>query len=149
MVSLLEVEALLTYDLGRLPRAPERPLLSDVRQDQRGSQSARGSEQRYDTGRSHNSVRAKTSLLDNPEGKGRKMKCNLCHGQYSDKTTVLSFQRGGRTVVVEDVPALVCDVCGDELVTEAVAREVEKLLRKEPQGTAPLYRFPVRVPPST
>jgi YgiT-type zinc finger domain-containing protein len=77
------------------------------------------------------------------------MKCNLCHGQYSDNTTVLSFQRGARTVVVEDVPALVCDVCGDELVTEAVAREVEELLRKEPQGTAPLYRFPERVPPPT
>ena len=75
------------------------------------------------------------------------MKCNLCHGQYIDKTTVLSFQRRGRTVVVEDVPALVCDLCGDELVTGAIAREVEELLGQQPQGKAPLYRFPEKVPP--
>ena len=113
----------------------------DQWQDERGSQSARGSEQRYDTGRSHNRVRAETSLLDNPEGKGRKMKRNLCHGQYSDKTAVLSFQLGVRTVVVEDVPALVSDVCRDELVTEETIRKVEELLETEPQASAPLYRY--------
>jgi YgiT-type zinc finger domain-containing protein len=75
------------------------------------------------------------------------MKCNLCHGQYSDKTTVLSFQRGGRAVVVEDVPALVCDVCRDELVTEATVRKIEELLETEPQASAPLYRFPQEASP--
>ena len=77
------------------------------------------------------------------------MKCNLCQGLYIEKTTVLSFRRQGHTVVVEDVPALVCESCGDELLTEATAQKVEQLLEKEPQATAPLYRFPQEAAPVT
>ena len=73
------------------------------------------------------------------------MKCNLCRGRYREKPIVVSFKRQGRTVVVEDVPALVCELCGDELLTEATAREIEQLLEHEPQATAPLYRFPEKV----
>ena len=70
------------------------------------------------------------------------MKCSLCQGHYREKSVVISFHREGRTVLVEDVPALVCDLCGDELLTEDTAEQVERLLEREPQATAPLYRFP-------
>ena len=73
------------------------------------------------------------------------VKCDLCGGHYRERPIVLSFQRQGRTVAVENVPARVCDRCGDEVLSEATAREIEKLLEQEPQSTAPLYRFPEKV----
>ena len=73
------------------------------------------------------------------------MKCDLCPGHYVEKRTVVSFRRQGRTVVVEDVPALVCDICGDTLYSEATFRRVYELLEDEPQDAAPLYRFPSEV----
>ena len=74
------------------------------------------------------------------------MKCDACQqGQYRRKTTVLSFRRKGTSVVVEDVPSLVCDLCGDTLLSEATVRHVEELLEQEPQGAAPLYRFADKV----
>jgi hypothetical protein len=52
-------------------------------------------------------------------------------------------------VVVENVPALVCERCGDELVEESTAHAVERLLAAKPYATAPLYRFPEKLVPAT
>lgn len=75
------------------------------------------------------------------------MKCDLCQGHYAEKTIVLSFQRRGKSLVVENVPALVCDLCGDELLSPTTLRKIEELLEEEPQATAPLYRFPREATP--
>ncbi len=80
--------------------------------------------------------------MGNADGEGAKMKCDLCSGQYVEKKTVLSLQKSGQTVVVEDVPALVCDLCGDRLYSESTFRRVHELLEEEPGDAAPLYRFP-------
>jgi YgiT-type zinc finger domain-containing protein len=76
------------------------------------------------------------------------MNCDLCQGQYRKKSIVISFQRDGRSVVIEGVPALVCDLCGDTLLSESTVRQIEQLLEQEPQGTAPLYRFPEKATPT-
>ncbi|MCH8205864.1 MAG: type II toxin-antitoxin system MqsA family antitoxin [Chloroflexi bacterium] len=75
------------------------------------------------------------------------MTCDLCRGEYQKKLIVFSFDRKGRAVVVEGVPAHVCQLCGDTLLSERVVQEIEHLIDREPQGTAPLYRFPERVAP--
>ncbi|MCH7744475.1 MAG: type II toxin-antitoxin system MqsA family antitoxin [Chloroflexi bacterium] len=75
------------------------------------------------------------------------MKCDQCQGQYREKTIVLSFQRQGKSIVIEGVPATVCDLCGDTLLSESTVREVEELLEQQPQATAPLYRFREKTPP--
>lgn len=81
-------------------------------------------------------------------GKGLKMKCTLCQGDYREKAVVFSFRREGRSVVVENVPALVCDRCGDELLTDSTVRVTEDLIEEEPEDTTPLYRFPEKTPAS-
>ena len=54
-------------------------------------------------------------------------KCTLCHeGAYKDKLVVFSARRDDRLIVVEDVPALVCNTCGDEIFTEKAARGIER-----------------------
>lgn len=70
------------------------------------------------------------------------MKCDLCNSDYRRKAVVLSFQRGGKSIVVEDVPALVCERCGDTLFSASTVQDIEALIDHEPQDTAPLYRFP-------
>lgn len=73
-------------------------------------------------------------------------KCTLCsEGQYLDKHIVFSSRRGDQLVVIEGVPALVCDVCGDRIITEDTAREIERVATGTPIDSAPLYHFPQKV----
>lgn len=73
-------------------------------------------------------------------------KCTLCsEGQYLNKHIVFSSRRSDRLVVIEGVPALVCDVCGDRIITEDTAREIERIVAGTPIDSAPLYHFPPKV----
>ena len=73
-------------------------------------------------------------------------KCTLCHeGTYRERLVVFSSRHGDRVVVVDDVPAFVCDMCGDQIIAEATAREIERVVATEPRDSAPLYRFPQKV----
>ena len=73
-------------------------------------------------------------------------KCTLCSEvQYLNKHIVFSSRRGDQLVVIEGVPALVCDVCGDRIITEETAREIERIATGTPIDSAPLYHFPPKV----
>ena len=53
------------------------------------------------------------------------MKCVVCRqGETRPGKTTLVLQRGGATVVINDVPARVCENCGEEYVNEQVAATV-------------------------
>ena len=53
-----------------------------------------------------------------------------------------TVRQNGRVVVIDHVPAEVCDVCGDELLRPETVRQLESLLqRAKPVTTAPLYEF--------
>ena len=70
-------------------------------------------------------------------------KCSLCHeGAYRDKLVVFTARQGDRLIIVEDVPALVCAECGDQIFTEKAARGVERATAGEPSYFSPIYRFP-------
>lgn len=75
------------------------------------------------------------------------MKCDLCEGEYRETTVVRNYRWRGQTVVVEDVPALVCDRCGDTLIREETIATIDELLdqQMEPQKYVPVYRFPAKV----
>ncbi|MEX2381743.1 MAG: type II toxin-antitoxin system MqsA family antitoxin [Opitutales bacterium] len=62
------------------------------------------------------------------------MKCPICkHGETSPGKATVTLERSGATLVVKEVPAQVCDNCGEEYVDEEVAarllREVEECSR--------------------
>ena len=75
------------------------------------------------------------------------MKCDLCEGEYRKKVVTRNYRWYGKTIVIEDVPALVCDGCGDTLIREETVTAIDELLKKqaEPQEYAPVYRFPTKV----
>ena len=50
------------------------------------------------------------------------MRCSICQAdEIADAPVTLTFERGRTTVVVKDVPGLVCPNCGEEHVSEEVA----------------------------
>ena len=72
------------------------------------------------------------------------MKCSIkdCPGEYEQRTVTHTVRVAGRVVVIDHVPAEVCDVCGDELLRPETIRQLESLLqRAKPVTTAPLYEF--------
>ena len=73
-------------------------------------------------------------------------KCTLCHnGTYRDKLVVISAHRGDGLLIVYEVPALVCDQCGDQIISEETAREVERVAEGKPAYSTPVHRFPHKV----
>ena len=53
------------------------------------------------------------------------MKCAVCRqGETRPGKTTVVLQRGGATVVINDLPARVCENCGEEYVDERVAEKV-------------------------
>ena len=59
------------------------------------------------------------------------MNCPLCKGKMVLGKTNLPYDVGpDRVVVLKDVPALVCEQCGDSFVKMKVAQKAEKLISK-------------------
>lgn len=59
------------------------------------------------------------------------MKCPYCKSSFKEGTTVLTFQiDSNRIVVVRDVPASICEQCGEESIDVEVAKSVEKQVEK-------------------
>ena len=59
------------------------------------------------------------------------MNCPLCKSKMVEGTTVLTFKmEGSQILVIKDVPALICDQCGEEFVDIQTSRNVEKQVNK-------------------
>jgi len=53
------------------------------------------------------------------------MKCVICkHGETHRGKTTVTLERDGLTLVFRNVPAEVCENCGEAYVDEATAREL-------------------------
>lgn len=60
------------------------------------------------------------------------MRCVLCrHGDTRPGRVTVTLQRGGTTVIVRDVPADVCENCGEYYLSEKVT---EQLLARSEQA---------------
>lgn len=53
------------------------------------------------------------------------MKCMLCkQGELKDGTTTVVLERGKTTVVIKDVPAEICENCGEYYLSEDLTGKV-------------------------
>jgi YgiT-type zinc finger domain-containing protein len=67
-------------------------------------------------------------LREEEEGK---MKCPLCKGKMVTGKTNLPYELDGeKIIVVRNVPALVCDQCGDAFVEIDILRKVEEVIAR-------------------
>ena len=73
------------------------------------------------------------------------MKCTMqgCPGEYENRTIVHTVKHHGDVIVIDHVPAEVCSVCGDVLLSPDTVRRIEKLLAvmPKPARAVPLYEF--------
>ena len=61
------------------------------------------------------------------------MKCTICKtGEYEPGKVTVKLERGHSIVIIKEVPAQVCDNCGeynlDEMVTKTVMEKAEQAL---------------------
>jgi hypothetical protein len=73
------------------------------------------------------------------------MKCGLRNRDctYEDRLITRAFRQGGEVVVLDSIPAEVCDVYGDTLLAPDTVRHIEQVLRTRgaPARTVPLYEY--------
>ena len=65
------------------------------------------------------------------------MKCVICrHGETQPGTATLTLERGTFTFVVKNVPARVCDNCGEEYFDQEVAAHLFDVAEEVARGGA-------------
>jgi YgiT-type zinc finger domain-containing protein len=73
------------------------------------------------------------------------MKCSIkgCTGEYEDRLIVHTVRQGNDVLVIENVPAEVCSVCGDTLLKPDTIQHIEMLLKQrvKPRKMAPMYQY--------
>ncbi|MBN1980391.1 MAG: type II toxin-antitoxin system MqsA family antitoxin [Chitinivibrionales bacterium] len=53
------------------------------------------------------------------------MKCAICrNGQTVQGTITIVMERSGTTVIIKDVPAEVCDNCGEEYISSDINKRL-------------------------
>lgn len=63
------------------------------------------------------------------------MKCAVCkHGETRPGTVSVTLERRGATLVFREVPALVCDNCGEAYHEEKVATQLMQQAEKAVRG---------------
>lgn len=62
---------------------------------------------------------------------GKKIdKCDLCGGELSAGTTSLEIWRGEELIVLRDIPADVCQQCGEAYLSAQVSERIDQFLEK-------------------
>lgn len=56
------------------------------------------------------------------------MKCFMCSHDLTEQTTKFIVDLGACVVIVKNVPALVCPACGETSYSDAVSRQLEKIV---------------------
>ena len=67
------------------------------------------------------------------------MKCVICkQGQTHSGMTTVTLARGSTTVVIKDVPAEICENCGEYYLSEEVTEKVQDMAEQAVQHGAEL-----------
>jgi YgiT-type zinc finger domain-containing protein len=79
------------------------------------------------------------------QGEAMVTECYFCKGKVIPQKVKVDFRWGEKLKVIEDVPAGVCQQCGEKYFQSAVYKEMEKLAasRAKPAGrvTVDVVRF--------
>lgn len=79
----------------------------------------------------------KINMTDAPKGKGIKITkpspakldhCALCNGKLEEGTTEFMARASGEVVIINKVPALVCEQCGEAYYTVEISRKIDAVM---------------------
>ncbi len=71
------------------------------------------------------------------------MKCPLCNGKFRKQIITHEEWWEDSLYVFKDVPALVCDNCGDISFTDEVSEAMDRLIQSKEEPTEYLTNVPV------
>ena len=66
-------------------------------------------------------------------------RCDLCGGELSAGTTSLEIWRDEELVVLRDIPADVCQQCGEAYLSPEVSEKLDRFLEEYPQHRPQRY----------
>jgi len=73
--------------------------------------------------------------------------CYFCRkGILEEKKVTVDFRWGNELIVIEEVPAIVCNECGERYYSAEVSREMDKIAiegRKDKVIEVPIAKLPV------
>lgn len=74
-----------------------------------------------------------------------KKACDSCSGTLISRTTHIDFRVKGELIMIEDVPAEVCNRCGEKYLSAEVDAGIESLLKSKPAAektiTVPVFKW--------
>lgn len=63
------------------------------------------------------------------------MKCLVCkHDRFKQGTTILPIERGNAILLITDIPARICENCGETYIEEDTAQGVQDLANETLSG---------------
>jgi YgiT-type zinc finger domain-containing protein len=74
---------------------------------------------------------------------GEKLPCEHCGAETRADVVKAAFWAGRGWMAIEDIPARVCEVCGEQFFDEATARKIEKLIVTPPAQAKRRVLLPV------
>ena len=71
------------------------------------------------------------------------MKCLVCHWKMVDGKVTVDLRVGDKLLIIESVPATVCQHCGERVFTPEITRKLQTLAkqRKKPPRTVSVPVF--------
>ena len=60
-------------------------------------------------------------------------RCALCNGKLEESTTEFMARASGEVVIINNVPALVCEQCGESYYTAEISRKIDAVMREAHQ----------------
>jgi YgiT-type zinc finger domain-containing protein len=74
-------------------------------------------------------------------------KCYFCGGRQTEQLTTFVYEDQGQVWIVRNVPAYVCEQCGEREYRQEITRKILALLQRPPRKTemvsVPAYDFAV------
>ncbi len=72
-------------------------------------------------------VKGKKNTMPSPP---RLDHCALCNGKLEEGTTEFMARASGEVVIINNVPALVCEQCGEAYYTVEISRKIDAVMRE-------------------
>jgi YgiT-type zinc finger domain-containing protein len=69
-------------------------------------------------------------------------RCTFCKGRLEERKTEFIAWAGGEVVVIKDVPAYVCEQCGEAYYTPEISQRIDGFMRDVHQKSSASGRFP-------
>ncbi|WP_456473695.1 type II toxin-antitoxin system MqsA family antitoxin [Candidatus Pyrohabitans sp.] len=66
-------------------------------------------------------------------------KCSLCKGNLKRDVTDIVVEVEGRIISIKEIPAYICDECGEAYFTPEISRKIDNIMKKFHEGKLSLH----------